>query len=76
MVDQDLAAELPLAEEVGEGQAGAEGDEFLEHLPPVLALGEGLLEGLYSALSVNPIRSETEHGELSYLCYLRHLTQL
>jgi len=44
VVDDHTAAELALAEEVAEHEAGAKGDVLAEHFPAVLAVVERFLE--------------------------------
>lgn len=46
VVHDDAAAELPLAEEVAELEAGAEGDVLAEHLPAVVAVVESFFDCL------------------------------
>jgi hypothetical protein len=59
VVHDDAAAELPLAEEVAELEARAEGDVLAEHLPAVVALGEGVFDCLQIYVSGSSVGSRT-----------------
>jgi hypothetical protein len=51
VVHEDFAAELALLEEIGEVQAGADGDVFAEETPATATFAEGLLEELRGDVS-------------------------